>query len=414
MTGWTADRLRALDAEDPLALFRDRFALPEAVVYLAGHVLGPPPAATAAALARTVEAGWGRDLVAGGDLQGPIEPAVRAAAAIARILAADAHEIGFAPSRAVGLFELLAAALDLRPDRTVLLVERGGPSVGREVAHGLVELLRGEVELRLLEEDEPLAEALDERVACLVVHQVDERTGRLQDLASLAAAAHEVGALVLADLTHSAGALPIDLREAHVDFALGCGSRHLCGGPGAPALLFVAERHRDTLGDLHSGRIRRAAPVGDQRSDRPVPGFGYFLAAPPSVFALEALRVGAELVAEADLALVREKALRMGAAFQALVLERLEGYGLELASPADPEARGAWLAFAHPEAQAILDALVAEGVVADFSRPNLLRFGFSALFNRYEEIWIAAEGLARLVLEHRFEHAGDRRFGRLG
>ncbi len=234
MSRWTAEALGALDAADPLAPFRDRFLLPEGVVHLAANSLGPLPKATPGALARRVEAEWGPDPGTSWNRHGWSELPTRVAATIARILGAEPHEVTVADSTSVDLLELLAAALDLRPDRSVLLSERSNVPTDLYAAQGLVELLRGEVELRLLEEDEPLADELDERVACLFVSHVDYRTGRLHDLHALAAAAHEVGALLLVDLAHSAGVLPIEPRAANVDLAVGCGYQYLCGGPGAP------------------------------------------------------------------------------------------------------------------------------------------------------------------------------------
>lgn len=398
-TRWTAEALAALDALDPLAPFRDRFVLPEGVVHLATASLGALPKATPGALARRVEAEWGHALVTGWNRHGWSELPARVAAAIARIVGAEPHEITVAHSSSVDLFELLAAALDLRSDRSVLLSERSNVATALCAAQVLVELSRGEVELRLLEEGEPLAEKLDERVACFFVNHVDDRTGRLHDLRALAAAAHEVGALLLVDLTHSAGVLPIDLRAANVDLAVGSGNGYLCGGPGAPSFSFVAERHLEAIRTPPSGRTGGADPFALEPGCRPTPGISRFLVGSPSILALEALRVGAELVAEADLELSRAKATALAGAFLALAEERLAGFGFELVSPRDPEARGAHLAFRHPEASALAQAFLARGVVADLRRPDLLRFGFAPLYLRFVDVLDAVERMEAALRE---------------
>jgi len=399
MSRWTAEALGALDAADPLAAFRDRFVLPEGVAHLAAASLGPLPKATPGALARRVEAEWGHALVTSWNRHGWSDLPARVAAVIARIVGAEPREVRVADSTSVDLLELLAAALDLRPDRSVLLSERSNVPTALYAAQGLVELLRGEVELRLLEEDEPLAEKLDERVACLFVSHVDYRTGRLHDLRALAAAAHEVGALLLVDLAHSAGVLPVELRAAHVDLAVGCGSKYLCGGPGAPAFLFVAERHLEAIRTPLAGWMGHADPFAFEPGYRPAPGIGRFLAGTPSILALEALRVGAELVAEADPELSHAKATALAEAFLGLVEERLAGFGLELVSPRDPRARGAHVAFRHPEAGPLVQAFVERGVVADVRHPDLLRFAFAPLHLRYRDVLEAVERMAAVLRE---------------
>ncbi|MCS6877959.1 MAG: aminotransferase class V-fold PLP-dependent enzyme [Geminicoccaceae bacterium] len=399
MRRWTADALRALDAEDPLSAFRDRFLLPRGCVYLNAHTLGPLPGDTPAALARVIEERWGEGLARACERPGEATLLEELAEAIARLVGAAPHEIAVGGSISVDLFELSAAAVDLRPGRSILLSERRSLPTALRAVQGLCELSRGEIELVLVEEDEPLADKLDERVACLVVSHVDDRTGRLVDLQALSAAAHEVGALLLVDLSHSVGAMPIELQACHVDFAVGCGDKYLCGGPGAPSFLFVAERHLERVRLPLRGRVGDAEPFCVESARPPGPGIGRFALASPSLLALEALRCGVAVVAEADLPLVRAKAMRSSEAFRALVGERLAGYGIELASPEDPLARGAHLAFSHPRAEAIASALAEHGVRGDFRRPDLVRFGFGPLWNSYEEVWIAAERFAEVVIE---------------
>lgn len=396
---WTRERLAALDRADPLAPFRERFQLPEGVIYLDGNSLGALPRATPEAVARVVGEEWGRDLITSWNRHGWIDLPARVAAAIARIVGAAPHEIAVADSTSVNLFKLLAAAVDRRPERRVLLSEATNFPTDLYVAQGLVELARGDLELRVVGENEPVEAALDEDVAVLFVSHVDYRSGRVHDIARLAALAHEVGALLLVDLAHSAGLLPVELRAANVDLAVGCGYKYLCGGPGAPSFLFVAERHLEAIRTPIAGWMGHADPFAFEPGYRPAPGIGRFLVGTPSILALEALRVGAELVAEVDPRLSRAKAGTLGDAFVALVEERLAGHGLELVSPRDAAERGGHVAFRHPMAWSLMQALIARGVVGDVRRPDLLRFGFAPLYLRHVDVLEAVERMAAVLHE---------------
>lgn len=395
---WTADALRALDAQDPLAPFRDRFVLPRGCVYLAAHLFGPMPARAPEAIARALETHWGAGLAELGAAGAAGELCAQVARDIARLIGAAPHEIAVGDTVTINAFKLVAAAVDLRPGRPVLLAERGSTPELISAAQSVSELLRGEVELRLLEEGEPLAEALDERVACFLASHVDDRSGGVHDLAALVTAAHEVGALLLVDLSHSAGVMPVALDAANVDLAIGSGARYLCGGPGAPAFLYVAERHLEKLRSSLHGWERYAYSNAFELRAPLTLGIERLVVSRPSPLALAALHCGVALVGEADLEQVREKALRLSAAFAAIAADRLTSFAVACASPGDAEARGALLAFAHPQAPMIARALAEQGIMADVRRPDLLRFGFGPLWNSYEEVWIAAERLAEVVV----------------
>ncbi|WP_114392324.1 kynureninase [Oleisolibacter albus] len=390
----------ALDAADPLAGFRDRFALPDGVIYLDGNSLGVLPKATTARLAQVVEQEWGRDLIRSWNSADWIGLPARVGALIARIVGADADEVIAADSTSVNLFKLAAAAVRLRPGRRIILSEPGNFPTDLYVMQGLAELLGGRVELRLAERDR-LADALTDEVALLLLTQVHYKTGALHDLPGLTARAHAVGALTLWDLSHSAGALPLQLSRDGADFAVGCGYKYLNGGPGAPAFLYAARRHQDSVRQPLSGWMGHAAPFAFSDAYQPAAGMGRQLCGTPGILGLAALEEGAAIMAEADMRAVRAKSRALGDLF----LQRVEALcpgQFGLACPRDSAARGSQVSLTHRDGYAIVQALIADGVIGDFRAPDVLRFGFTPLYLRHGDVWDAAEALGRVMREERY------------
>jgi kynureninase len=396
---WTHEALAMRDRADPLAAFRDRFDLPDGVVYLDGNSLGALPRATAGAVEAVVRAQWGRDLIASWNAHDWIGLPQRVAATLAPLLGAAAHEVAVCDTISVNLLKLLAAAAALRPERRVIVSERANFPTDLYVAQGLIGLLGERLALRLVERPDELPAALGADTAVLMLTHVDYRTGRVHDMARVTAAAHERGALALWDLAHSAGALPVDLRAARADLAVGCGYKYLNGGPGAPAFLFVAERHQAAARQPIAGWMGHARPFAFLPEYEPAPGIDRFLAGTPPILSLEALRVGVELMAEAGMAAVRAKSMALGDAFLELVDERLAGHGLTVACPREAELRGSQVSLAHEHGYAIVQALIARGVIGDFRAPDILRFGFAPLYNRHTDVWDAVDALAAVMAE---------------
>jgi kynureninase len=263
---------------------------------------------------------------------------------------------------------------------------------------GLRDLLGDRLELRLVDGDS-IAAALDERTALLMLSHVDYRSGRVHDMAGLTAAAHEAGALALWDLAHSAGVMPLSLARDRVDLAVGCGYKYLNGGPGAPAFLFVAERWQDDARQPISGWFGHRDPFAFEPLYRPAAGIDRFQAGTPPILSLKALEVGADLLAEVDLAAVQTKGRRLGDCFIRLVEERCAGFGLTLASPRESERRGAQVGFRHADGYPVMQALIARGVIGDFRAPDLIRFGFGPLYLRFVDLWDAVEILRQVLQE---------------
>jgi kynureninase len=394
----------ALDAGDPLAAWRERFALPEGVIYLDGNSLGPLPKATAAVLDDVVRRQWGQDLITSWNRHGWVDLPQRLGAKIAGLIGAEAHEVVVCDSISVNLFKLVAAALELRPGRSVILTERGNFPTDLYVAQGFRDLVGERVELRAVAGEE-LAAALDADTALLMLTHVDYRSGRMHDMASLTAVAHECGALVLWDLAHSAGAVPVDLNAAGADLAVGCGYKYLNGGPGAPAFLFAAERWHEQARQPLTGWFGHRQPFAFAPDYEPAPGIARFLAGTPPILSLKALEVGVDMLLEVDQAALRAKSVRLGELFIRLIEEGCAGFGFALASPRDAARRGSQIALRHEEGYPIMQALIANGVIGDFRAPDLLRFGLAPLYVRFVDLFDAAARLRQIMTAGTWDRA---------
>ncbi len=272
----------ARDRADPLASHRAGFDLPEGVIYLDGNSLGAKPVAVDARLAQVIGQEWGRDLIASWNRHGWIDLPLRLGDKIARLIGAEPGEVAVADSTSVNLFKVLAAALRLRPDRRTILSVRDNFPTDLYTAEGVIGALGNRHRLSLVEADD-VAAAVDGDTAAVLLTQVDYRSGVLLDMAAVTRAAHAAGCLMIWDLAHSAGALPVDLSAAQADFAVGCGYKYLNGGPGAPAFMFVARRHHDEFVQPLSGWLGHAAPFAFEPSYRPAPGIARALCGTPPI-----------------------------------------------------------------------------------------------------------------------------------
>ena len=383
----------ALDADDPLAFARARFHLPDGLIYLDGNSLGALPAGAPGLLARTAENQWGDDLIASWNKHGWIDWPARIAAKLAPIVGAFPKELLIADSTSVCLFKLLSAAIRARPGRTTILTPQNNFPTDLYVAEGLAELLG--LQIRKVEAN-ALTGAIDQTTAVVLLTHVNYRSGIVHEMRAINQAAAAGGALSIWDLSHSAGALVLDLNDSGCDLAVGCGYKYLNGGPGAPAFIFAAERLHHELHPALQGWMGHAEPFAFEEHYRPVDGIGRFLSGTPSILALAALEAGLDTfdgIAMADI-VAKSRAL------SSLFIEKVEARGLRdlrLASPSDPAARGSHVIFTHPHAYPIMQALIASGVVGDFRQPDVLRFGFAPLYNRYCEAVRAARILGDIV-----------------
>jgi len=391
------EAFEALDRIDPLAPLRDKFLLPSGVIYLDGNSLGALPRSTAARVSRVIEKEWGEGLITSWNHHDWIGMPERVGDKIARLIGAAAGEVAVAESTSINLFKVLAAALKMRPGRRVIVSETENFPTDLYMAEGLVQLLDRDYTLHLVTAND-LKQALGADTAVLMLTQVNFRTGSIHDMAALTAAAHAAGALAIWDLSHSAGAVPVDLNGARADFAIGCGYKYLNGGPGAPAFVYAAARHQGQAPQPLHGWLGHAAPFEFAASYRPAAGIRQYLVGTPPILALAALEEGVDLLLQADLAQLRAKSQALTKAFITLVEARCAGQGLSLATPRDPARRGSQVSFAHEQGYAVMQALIARGVVGDFRAPDLLRFGFSPLYIRHVDVWDAAETLRDVLV----------------
>ena len=389
----------ALDARDPLAFARARFRLPPAVTYLDGNSLGALPAAAPARVANTVEADWGEGLIGSWNAAGWIDQPQRLGARIAPLVGAAADEVVCTDSTSINLFKLAAAALKLRPGRPVIVADAEDFPTDLYMLQGLAGLVGG-VEVRALAEaawDEALARG---DAALLVSSHVNYRTGAVRDMAGGTARAHAAGALALWDLSHSAGAIVVELGSCDADFAIGCGYKYLNGGPGAPAWLYVARRWQAQARNPLSGWLGHAAPFAFEPGYREGEGMARWLCGTPSILGMAALEAGLATFDGVGMSAVEAKAQALCALFAATVKREAPGvFGSALPVGAR---RASHVSLRHADGYAMVQALIAEGVVGDFRAPDILRFGFTPLYLSHAEVFDAACRVAEVATSGRW------------
>ncbi len=391
----TLEEAQALDAADPFATYRNRFALPEGVIYLDGNSLGALPRAVADRVADTVSREWGEGLIRSWNTAGWIDTPQRVGAKLAGLIGAQPHEVAVADSTSVNLYKLLMAALAAQPGRGVILTEPGNFPTDLYLAQGVAETLAG-VEVRTTPRDR-LVDAIDAHTAVVLLTHVHYKTAARFDMAAVTAAAQAQGALVLWDLSHSAGAVEVDLNAANADLAVGCGYKYLNGGPGAPAFLFVAERHQARLRSPLTGWMGHAAPFDFGDDYAPAPGIRRFLCGTPPILGIAALEAALKVMLAADRPSLFAKGQALCDLFIRLVEDRCARLGLALATPRDAIERGSHVSFAHADAWPVMAALIERGVIGDFRAPDLLRFGFTPLYTRFADVWRAVDILHEVL-----------------
>jgi len=389
----TLDEATKLDAADPLASARARFELPDGVIYLDGNSLGALPVAAPEALATIAERQWGEDLIASWNKHGWIDWPTRIAAKLAPIVGAKPSELLIADSTSVCLFKLLAAALRARPGKRTVLTQRGNFPTDRYVAQGLAEMLG--LTLKAVPAEDVLA-AIDGDTAVVTLTHVDYRSAAIHDMRAINDAAHAAGALTVWDLSHSAGAIELDLTGARSDLAVGCGYKYLNGGPGAPAFLYVAQALQGELQSPLQGWMGHAQPFAFDDDYRAAPGIRSFLTGTPSILALAALDAGLDTFDGIALRDLEAKSRALSQLFVDEVEARC-GREVTLASPRDPAKRASHVVFAHEQGYAVMQALIDRGVIGDFRAPDLMRFGFTPLYTRFEDVVRAAEILGDIL-----------------
>jgi kynureninase len=399
MTSPPRSRAVELDAASPLRDRRDLFDLPTGTVYLDGNSLGALPRSVPERISRVVTQEWGRDLIGSWNTAGWIDLPRRVGDRVAALLGLPEGSVWVSDSTSVSLFKTMVAACRLRPGRDVIVIEQATFPTDGYIAASVARML--DMELRWADSDH-VEEALDERVALACLTHVDFRTGAMFDAAAVTAAVHDVGALMLWDLCHTAGAVPVDLVAADADFAVGCSYKYLNAGPGSPAFMYAAPRHLDALDQPLAGWMGHARPFDMELGYEPVQGIGRLASGTPPILALSALDAALDVFDDVDPAELRATSLSLTDWFIELVDLRLPGV-FELLTPREHARRGSQVSLRHTQAYGIVQALIERRVVGDFRTPDVARFGFAPLYVTHTDVWDAVDHLVA-VLEHR-EHS---------
>jgi kynureninase len=417
MTPHTLSDCQVLDQQDPLRSLRDLFQLPEGVIYLDGNSLGVLPKATPARVAQAVAQEWGNDLIKSWNTAGWFQMPFKVGNKIARLIGAKDHEVVAADSTSINLFKVLSAALSIakadQPEKNIILSERTNFPTDLYIAEALCKE-RG-YQLKLVEAEE-LHAAMQENVAVLMLTHVNYRTGAMLNLKDLTAAAHAVGALVIWDLAHSAGAVPVDLNGASADFAVGCGYKYLNGGPGAPAFVWVNPKHTNRFWQPLTGWWGHAAPFEFTPDYQPAAGIARYQCGTQAILSLTALDTGLDAFLEAEklggMTALRHKSLALTSLFMQLVKIQLAGHGFGIATPEQEELRGSQVSLTRTQgAYAIVQALIARGVIGDFragdgkQHPDILRFGLTPLYLGYADVWHAVRHLREVMETQEWQQA---------
>lgn len=394
---------QALDAADVLASKRAEFKIPAGKIYLNGNSLGPLPVRALAHSLTLIEQQWGEDLISSWNKHGWIDLPLTCAEKLGPLVGVAPGQLLCCDSVSVNLFKLLAVALQLNKPRTTVVSLQDNFPTDLYMVQGMQSLLgAGQCELQTVDEED-LLDSLNREVAVLLLTQVNFRSGAMLDIQSITQRAHELGILVIWDLSHSVGAVPLQLDAWSVDMAVGCGYKYLNGGPGAPAFLYVNKQHQAKVSQPLCGWMGHTSPFEFSPDYVPAKDITEFLTGTPPILSLGVLSAALDVFADVTPAQLRSKSLALADYFLALVAARPELNELELVSPVAAEQRGGQLAFAHEEGYAICQALAAAGILSDFRSPDLLRFGFSPLFLRFADIAKAVTVLADIVAQRRFD-----------
>lgn len=398
----TREHCAALDAADPLAHCRARFDLPAGTIYLDGNSLGAMPANVPSRIERALKEEWAQGLIRSWNDADWYPAPQRTGNKIAKLIGAAQDEVIVADSTSVNLFKVLVAATRMRAGRGVILAERTNFPTDVYIASSVAEMTG--CELRCVDPDDIIA-AIDDTVAIVSLTHVNYKTGKRYDMEAVTRQAHEAGALIVWDLCHSAGAMPVSLNHCDADFAVGCGYKYLNGGPGAPAFVFVASRHIEAVRQPLTGWHGHSKPFEFTHDYAPHPGIDRMLTGTAPQLGVIALESALEAFDGVDLEVLREKSVALGNLFIDLTDQELEGLDCALASPRAARQRGSQVSLAHAEGYAIMQALIARNVIGDFRAPDILRFGFAPLYVRYVDIWDTIAQLKDIIATRAWDTA---------
>jgi kynureninase len=387
----------ALDAASTLSGVRQRFSIPDGVIYMNGNSLGAMPKSVGDSLSAFVEKEWGQDLIRSWNVNGWYVLASQLGEQVSRLIGAAPDEVIFSDSTSVNLYKLVVTALNIKSQRKKIITDTDNFPTDLYILEGVAKSFGRGIEIEVVDRKDVI-DCIDRDTALLTLTQANYRTSELYDLQEVSKAAHRQGALVLWDLSHSCGAMPIDLNGANVDLATGCGYKYLNGGPGAPAFLYVAKRWQEQIDQPLTGWMGHKAPFAMSADYVPAEGITQMLTGTPPIASAICLREGLSVFDGISLTDVRAASMEMGKLFIELTDDLCRDYPLSLVSPVDGERRGSHIALRHENAYALMQELIANGVIGDFRAADIMRFAFTPLYLRYIDVWHAVAVL-RTILE---------------
>ncbi|WP_339546262.1 kynureninase [Pseudomonas sp. RA_35y_Pfl2_P32] len=397
----TRNACLALDAEDSLAPLREQFALPAGVIYLDGNSLGARPVAALERAQAVIAQEWGDGLIRSWNSAGWRDLPQRLGNRLASLIGAGDDEVVVTDTTSINLFKVLGAALKVQagraPERKVIVSESSNFPTDLYIAQGLMDLLQQGYSLRLVDSPEALAQAIDQDVAVVLLTHVNYKTGYMHDMAAMTALIHECGALAIWDLAHSAGAVPVDLRQADADYAIGCTYKYLNGGPGSQAFAWVSPKLCDLVAQPLSGWFGHVRQFDMESGYEPSKGIARYLCGTQPITSLAMVECGLDIFAQTDMHSVRRKSLALTDLFIELVEERCAAHDLTLITPREHAKRGSHVSFEHPQGYAVIQALIARGVIGDYREPRIMRFGFTPLYTRFTEVFDAVQILGEIL-----------------
>ncbi|WP_029146190.1 kynureninase [Microbacterium luticocti] len=398
--GWSRESCLQADERDPLAAFRDEFVLPPGVIYLDGNSLGVLPVGARERADAVITREWGTDLIRSWNTNRWFEMPVRLGEKIGRLIGGGDGACAVTDTTSVNIFKALSAAVRIQaaadPARRVIVAERDNFPTDLYVIQGLVSSLHG-YDIRLIDDRDGLAAALTDDVAVTLLSHVNYRTGARWDMPAVTAQIHAAGSLVVWDLCHSVGAVPLDVDGSGADFAVGCTYKYLNGGPGSPAFIWSAARHLAGMTGPLTGWWGHRDPFAMAVEFAPAPDARRLLVGTQPIISMATMEVGLDIALRVDAAALREKSIALSTLFIDLVAQRLGDHPLTLVTPADPDARGSHVSYRHPEGYAVMQALIDRGVIGDYREPEVLRFGLTPLYLRHVDVWDAVEHLRRVL-----------------
>lgn len=395
--------LKYLDKQDPLSRYREEFFLPKNTIYFDGNSLGPVPKKTIKNLNKTINEEWGKDLINSWNKANWINLPQTLGDKIAPLLGAKSGEVVVVDSTSLNLFKVLTSALRLNKNRKKIVSESTNFPSDLYILEGVNGMLNNHYECQLIDDDINFEKYIDSSTAVVMLSHINYKTGRISDMKKITDYAHQQGALVVWDLSHSVGVIPMDLHNIGVDFAVGCTYKHLNGGPGAPGFLYV---HSDLIAIVSqplSGWLGHSDPFAFEAKYTPANNINKFICGTPSILSYKAVESALDIFDEISLEQVREKSIQLSELFIKLIQQECGDFGFELFSPIDAALRGSQISYKHENAYPIMQSLISRGIIGDYREPNILRFGISPLYMRYEDVWSAIICLKNIMQSNEWD-----------